>query len=228
MLLIFLTLLSYSQNTKITYKVTLNDYSNLSSEPIKEHFKTTEFASHQAIFNLIYNKNEMFFNAKKAGTISDEEFENLLLICDMDGDYYRQYKDEFSYRLIKEKKYLRNLVCKSKVITNWKLSSDTKIILGYKCKRADSMVLIDYGDGEINTTYSITAWYCEDLKSIFGPKGYGNLRGIILELNQNLVNYTATNIEEYFEPFPFKMNSELKIIDEKDYFNYLQKLRDKD
>ncbi|WP_342695479.1 GLPGLI family protein [Flavobacterium aureirubrum] len=218
----------FSQNTKVTYRVTINEYSNYSSTATDDLFKASEFAANFTTFHLIYNNNEMFFFAKKMENLSDEEFENLLLICDINGSYYRQTKNDFLYRIVAEKNLIKNLTCKSKVITNWKLSSEKKIILGYECERADSMVYIDYGNGESNGTYKITAWYCKDFKSIFGPKGFGNLNGLILELNQNLVTYTATNIEESFEEFPFKMTPDLKIIDEKDFFIYFQKLRNKD
>jgi GLPGLI family protein len=218
----------YSQNTKVTYKVTLNDYSNFPSQQIKEHFKTTEFATDYALFDLIYNSDEMFFSAKKVENLSDEEFENLLLMCDMDGGYYKQNNDVFLYRVVPETKDIKNLICKSKVVTNWKLSDEKKIILGYECKRADSMVYIDYGDGESISTYTVTAWYCKDIKCTYGPKGFGGLDGLILELNQNLVTYTAIKLEEYPNIFPFKMYPELKIIDEKDFFNYFRKLRNKE
>ena len=59
---------------------------------------------------------------------------------------------------------------------NWKITKESKLINGKKCYKA---VLI-YNDKSKIETY---AWFCPEIPFNFGPVGFGNLPGLILELS---------------------------------------------
>jgi GLPGLI family protein len=223
----FFTLFLYSQNTKIIFNVQLNDYSDISSDAINEHFRTTEYAKDYVTFELLFNSQEMLFYADKGKNLSDEEFENLLLLCDMNGSYYKNKNKDFIYRIVPENKFIKNVACVSKIITDWKLSNETKLIAGYECKRADCVLIIDEGDESLISKYPVTAWYSPEIKSSFGPKYFGGLPGLILEVSQNLVTFGATKVESFTDKFPVQIPLEWKIVNEKDFFSYYQKLKDR-
>lgn len=69
----------------------------------------------------------------------------------------------------------------------WKLTQTTKIIGGYLCYKA------------INTTSTNKkkkpiAWYTPKIPASFGPKQYFGLPGLILEVEESAVTFTATKI----------------------------------
>jgi GLPGLI family protein len=87
----------------------------------------------------------------------------------------------------------------------WKLSEETKTILGVTCKKATMKVAAPRGGGgfqirsmnggpatRTDTTrtappqdITVVAWYAESLPTPVGPDNYGNLPGLVLEVDMN-------------------------------------------
>jgi len=67
--------------------------------------------------------------------------------------------------------------------------------------------------------YPISAWYCPQIKYSYGPKGYGDLPGLNLQVDENFVNYVAekvhnNKIEEIISlPLNKKIITESKMYD---------------
>jgi len=102
----------------------------------------------------------------------------------------------------------------------WKLSSETKQILGYNCHKATRkanapmmgvrrITMTSGGGGNPNVDTSaksrpapremeIVAWFADDLISPVGPENYGQLPGVILELNidNGQTVYTAKEVKK--------------------------------
>lgn len=78
---------------------------------------------------------------------------------------------------------------------NWKLSDDTKTILGHTCHKATAqrfgkrmMMNMDNGKmerKEINDTSNLVAWFTSDIPVPAGPEVQGQLPGLILALDMN-------------------------------------------
>lgn len=99
---------------------------------------------------------------------------------------------------------------------NWKLTGETKVILGYTCRKAVGtekmvtgpvrMVVSNNGNTNADTTTKrpepkeviVEAWYAEGLNAPVGPDSYGMLPGAILELNidNGAVAYTALEVKK--------------------------------
>lgn len=99
-----------------------------------------------------------------------------------------------------------NIIITSSFAKNWTLLNEYKIIDGYKCFKATCEVpwraLLSLNDNKPN--YTITAWYCPKIASKFGPKGYGGLPGLILELQDNKVTFLIKSINyDATEPIDF-------------------------
>ncbi|TND07421.1 MAG: hypothetical protein FD123_3271 [Bacteroidetes bacterium] len=94
---------------------------------------------------------------------------------------------------------------------NWKLTSETKKILGHDCKKATSTREVERvemnDDGGVMTrkvfkdTMDIAAWYATDMPSSLGPDYPSNLPGVILELSTDNgeMTYVATAIDPKFD-----------------------------
>jgi GLPGLI family protein len=67
--------------------------------------------------------------------------------------------------------------------SEWELIDEQKTIDKFICYKAISKnERIVYGK---KVAYLNIAWYCPEIPVSFGPKGYGGLPGLILELNEN-------------------------------------------
>lgn len=70
----------------------------------------------------------------------------------------------------------------------WEISQETKIIGGYLCYRAEYQ----------NPLYKYkkpVAWFTPKIPASYGPKIFTGLPGLILELEDNIVTFTAIKIE---------------------------------
>ncbi|SEC64463.1 GLPGLI family protein [Tenacibaculum sp. MAR_2009_124] len=67
----------------------------------------------------------------------------------------------------------------------WTLLNETKKVGEFTCKKAIKTI----------KNKKIIAWYSNELKRPLGPFNYGNLPGVILELNDSNYIYTAVKID---------------------------------
>ena len=83
---------------------------------------------------------------------------------------------------------------------NWKLTGETKAILGYHCMKASSVqtreslrMTMENGNAkreQFTDTINIVAWFTNEIQGSFGPENYqGQLPGTILEINVNNGKY---------------------------------------
>lgn len=77
----------------------------------------------------------------------------------------------------------------------WEITKDTKEILGFVCYKAVS---------NSGSSSQIVAWFTPDIPFQFGPGGYGNLPGLILELEEGRTIFTAKEIN--FKPNKININ----------------------
>ncbi len=75
----------------------------------------------------------------------------------------------------------------------WRLSQEEKQIGNYTCYKATTIKTIENGRGTFER--EITAWYTPQIPVNFGPKEYNGLPGLILELTQVKLTFSAIKIE---------------------------------
>lgn len=116
----------------------------------------------------------------------------------------------------------------------WKLTSETKQILGHTCVKATLKTTMGAsvarrsvtigGAAPQNDTTAVTApksreievvaWFAQDMNSPVGPETYGQLPGVILELNMDngATVYTATEIKKNADPKELKEPKKGKLV----------------
>ena len=82
---------------------------------------------------------------------------------------------------------------KTDAIKDWVLENETKEIEGFQCYKATSSKKVIHT--EKTFIFPIIAWYCPKIPVSFGPNGYGNLPGLILELQVRNVVYGVKKID---------------------------------
>lgn len=76
-----------------------------------------------------------------------------------------------------------------KLSLQWKLTNETKEILGYTCFKAETNIISDNLKKN-----KVIAWFSPDIPIQFGPRGYAKLPGLILELEEGTSVFIAKNI----------------------------------
>lgn len=71
----------------------------------------------------------------------------------------------------------------------WEITQERKEILGFVCYKAVTNI------ENHKTTNQIVAWFTPDIPFQFGPRGYGNLPGLILELEEGRTIFTAKRLD---------------------------------
>lgn len=128
------------------------------------------------------------------------------------------YKDLNSLEKLIGKNYFNKdyLIVDTVKNKTWKLTDETKVILGYTCRKAITTIKQAQGkmmiasvsmNGSSDTSskkssqeikakeVEIIAWFCEQINVSSGPEDYGNLPGLILEIDVDNGGTTITAIE---------------------------------
>jgi GLPGLI family protein len=204
--LFFINNILFCQITKVTYKNGIygKDINNLTFTkeklndiPVNEIKMAEAYIKSQAdvIFELIYNDKSSLF--KKTESLDIEEDANL-----------RKFKNA-----VNSKQYYKNLETKEKLYQTgnsklynvsvlfdeykWEITTETKVINGYKCYKAISTKEdINNPFKNRKLTFNIIAWFTPEIPSAFGPQGLDGLPGLVLEGSLNGKKYFyATKIE---------------------------------
>ncbi|MBA5630429.1 GLPGLI family protein [Moheibacter lacus] len=132
-----------------------------------------------AFYSLILNKNESEF--KHIERISNDQTDGFainLAVRSNEGVLYKDFQNNFS---LKEMSFLNSnyLVKDSIKKFDWKISKDSKELLGYEVRKAEV---------EIDSITTAVAWYAPKLNFKNGPDVYDGLPGLILEIQINKEN----------------------------------------
>lgn len=214
-------LLIFSQEKviKIEYGLTI--------EPEKDLFKDNLYLK-QLLNNSIENaKNESFtLLIKKEGskfflneTLSSDERNNVTTaFANYDGLTYTMNGAVF----IKAASIGINIFVKKKEVENWTITTETKLIDNYKCYKATNIYQIISPNKVFN--HPVIAWFCPDLPYKYGPNGYNNLPGLILELQIRNCVYGVRKIDFNSDEY-FSLNElqNIKVLTEKERDDIIEK-----
>ncbi|WP_434037155.1 GLPGLI family protein [Formosa sp. 4Alg 33] len=103
---------------------------------------------------------------------------------------------------------------------NFKLTTETKSIGGYKCYKATSQEVVEFSKikkGYQDKVNDIVVWYTNEVPVSFGPLSVAGLPGLVLEMQYGSTVYTATKIEFKKKNVAIQEIPEGKIISKKEY-----------
>lgn len=204
-----INLASYAQTQKVTFEVKANienQLKNVTDEATRR--RVTEHLSKPSYFTLIDNGIESLFFKNNE---NETEQPNAMQIGKVSGSLYKNQKTN-SYlnesNIMGENFLIKDVIPKY----DWKLSTETRKIGDYNCKKATA----------ISNGQTITAWYTNELTSKNGPAEFGGLPGFIIELNTFNKVYLALKIENIASQYAFTKPSSGAVINQKEYNEILR------
>lgn len=195
-------------------------------ESVKAVFNTynkyIENSKSKISYELIFNNNNSYYKLIKILSIDKEnDLEFAILFT---GGKEEVYIDKNKNLKIKKIDVFGDFFfVKNTFKENWKLTQETKMISNYTCYKAILEKKIKLQDNK-EKTFLIEAWFTPQVPVNFGPKGYGGLPGLILELHQGGIIYYAKKIElKKNKTVTIDMPIKGKVISEKEFSNMFRK-----
>jgi len=137
---------------------------------------------------LKFNKNESFFKYKEQLRNGSKHQKDLLsVIIGVEEKFYSNLSTKESLTL--NCHLLGECFLISSPFNTWKLTQETKVIGKYICYKAE------YVNKTGGAKRKITAWYTPEIAVNFGPGGYNGLPGLILQLDDETILFSASQIQ---------------------------------
>lgn len=207
-ILILFSLNCYSQKNKnngeLTYRVSLDLVENLefinkssSSIEVKELVSRTIKNQDTLNYKLYFNEFESLFEKEKKMKTKEGKMD-LISILVGKGVFYN---NRISKKILNQKESFGEVFLIDIPLIKWVLTQETKKIGEYICYKATTIKVVENRKGK--NKINITAWYAPHISANFGPKEYGGLPGLILELKEGdllfLVKELKLNLKEKVE-----------------------------
>ena len=194
-ILLFFTTFIFAQvqSGRITYNLIIEDEESLKGDPAFHGYLMSAVNNAKYLsYNLDFNKEAMtFYELETMAT----EGQNLSFAKAFSGCYGIYYKDNDSDVALNQvnNPSLGSVIVQKESKRDWELTSESQVINGLLCYRADSFNIVDNGTRIFK--HQVIAWYCPSLPFSYGPMGYGGLPGLILSLQVRNVIFAASKID---------------------------------
>lgn len=191
-ILLFLATINYGQksNIYVEYGVKLDDDGSFTKDKMfADIFLNASKEANKLLFGLIVSEKGSKFYEVDTGIEKSHEMTMAKVYAKYMGVVYN-----IGNEILKESQLLgNNIYTKEKKVENWILTSESKLIDNNLCYKATNTYTVVNPKGTFK--FPVTAWYCPKLPYSYGPSGYGNLPGLILELQVRNVNYGVKKID---------------------------------
>ncbi|MEO1052741.1 MAG: GLPGLI family protein [Bacteroidota bacterium] len=162
--------ITYEQQIKLEFSFEGQDMQGLESMIPK---------SRKSTMQLLFTEEASLYKKSPVEEGGDSEFTNdsgAVIKIAVSGADNETYRDIQNKNLVEKREFFgKNFLIKGDKTYAWKIAGEQKEILGYACQKATLQ------DGDRN----VVAWFTPQIPLATGPEGYGNLPGMILEVNIN-------------------------------------------
>ncbi len=179
------------KNSSIEYCLIIGDDISMKEPIIAEYYKSAQNGAKNLTYVLAFDSTKMKFELKQTMNIDDVNLDFAKAFSGCSGAYYYSKGAPYFYNKPKNNEFTKSMI-KYKSFNDWQLTSETKLIGGFICYKATGYQTVKNIKGLFKNL--VVAWYCPKIPVPFGPIGYGNLPGVILELQIKEVVYGAIKI----------------------------------
>ncbi len=165
-------------------------------------------------FTLISDTNKSScFSINKQSIPDDDGVKLFLTMTEYTGQINQD--NGFQYKEYEQEYLGKKFIVKDTINTFWKMTNDSKEIMGYKCFKATCEKVVVNAAGTFKN--DIIAWFCPQLPYQFGPMGYGQLPGLIFELQTKYALFGLKKMELKTQALVCEPNEKSNIINAKDF-----------
>jgi len=198
-------------NAKVSYAVKVHLDKNQEIYKIFEKFSPGLVARAKSIdseidFSLVFNDSVSVFYLEKK-LFSDNRAASFVI---RNSSYYGRIKQQSNNYITENLQEGFGKFLVSRPYQKWEMHDETKMIGSYLCFKATTFYIITNPKGKV-FKHDFTAWYTPQLPYKFGPVGYGNLPGLIIELQGESFSYGVKKIEFYDDGEESKRNKMPKL-----------------
>ncbi len=187
--LLLLTTLSYAQSISgsITYKTEVIKKNEIKKDSVNPKSNALSWVM-QVLENDFEKEYILLFNKTESIYKESEKLGSPVKLASFNSSdvYYRKVTQN---HFLEQKEILGKLFLIKDTLTNfqWKLTNETKIILGYKCYKARTTKKVNLEiEGKVNLKeIDIVAWFSPKIHASHGPEEYWGLPGLILEVHSD-------------------------------------------
>lgn len=224
-LLISFQVVSQTQNeysiAKVSYSVIIHQDRNSEIYKVQQKYFPDLVVKAEAIapeldFSLVFNDSTSIFYLEKK-LYSDVRAVSFAI---SNINYHGRIQQQPNHFITEELEEDFGKFLVSRPYQEWELHDESKMIDDYLCFKATTFYTVTTPQGKV-FKYNFTAWYTPQLPYQFGPAGYGNLPGLIIELQGARFTYGVKKIE-FYENLATKANEmpklkKLKCITEEEF-----------
>ena len=173
----------------INFNVKLDTIEGLKkTKYLKDNLNRAIIGAKYLNFSLTFDNKNSFFEMKEIMDTENNEISMAKIFSNYRGKIFQN--KEFSF--VKIDNEFGNYTVKKEISRNWNITTETKYIDNYKCYKAITEYIVTNPKGIFR--HPVIAWFCPEIPLPFGPNGYGNLPGLILELQERNVMYGVIKI----------------------------------
>lgn len=173
--------LSFETDTEFAKDAVLGDY-----------YKSAVDNAKYLSYNLEFNQEAMHFYEVPNMSVAEGDLSFAKSFSGCYGSFYKGKNDRDVLNSLNDERF-GALIISINGNREWEMTSETKMINGFLCYRANSFEIVN------NETrifrHPVIAWYCPVLPFSYGPMQYGGLPGLILGLQVRNVVFGVTKID---------------------------------
>ncbi len=200
---LLISITSYSQTqkqyikTKVSYAVQIHLDKNKGIYKITEKYSPglvsrIETVDSEFDFSLVFNDSTSLFYLERK-LFSDNGAAGMALSF---TGYFGRIKQQPNNYITEELEEAFGKFLVARPYPKWELHDETKKIGEYLCFKATTFYTTTNPKGKV-FKHDFTAWYTPQIPYRFGPVGYGNLPGLIIELQGAKFTYGVKKMEFY-------------------------------
>lgn len=205
----------YITSGRIEFEKKVNVYALMGNEEDNEWLtlmKKTTPQFRTTYHNLVFNNDSLLYSPGRESTTNGPSMmsmpaEENIVFSDLSKQEATTVKDIFDEKF---------LVKDSTRQIKWKITSETRNIAGFECRRANALIM--------DSVY-VVAFYAESIIPPGGPESFNGLPGMILgvALPHDHVSWFATKVfVEEVKPAALKVPTKGKIVTNKSLYDQLQ------
>lgn len=185
-----------------------------------------EMMAKMLTFNLDFNENESLFYLANSLISEHEDQDTKDYVVGLFYGYDYMYINKTKDELVEQMYYAFGTLLKIRKasLIEWDLTSETKMISGYKCYRATYTYLQKWRGREF--PWEVVAWYTPEIPLQYGPIRYSGLPGLILELSEDNRGFVVDKIVFSDKDVKIKKPDKGEILTEEEIDRRHQKAKD--